>query len=43
MFYKEDSYYVEKLHDNRQVQSYLKEIRKEKADYFVGVITSPSR
>ena len=37
LFYNEYSYDAEKLYDNLEVQSYLKEIRKEEADYFIGV------
>ncbi len=37
MFYNDYSYPVEKLYDNAEVQSYLKDIRKEEADYYVGV------
>src|SRR5260370_38776325 len=37
LFYNEYSYDAVKLYDNAEVQSYLKEIRKEKADFFIGV------
>src|SRR5229473_3801263 len=37
LFYNEYSYDAVKLYDNAEVQSYLKDIRKEEADFFIGV------
>jgi len=37
LFYNEYSYDAEKLYDNAEVRSYLKDIRKEEADFFIGV------
>lgn len=37
LFYNEYSYDVEKLYDNAEVQSYLKDIRQAEADYYSGV------
>jgi len=36
LFYNEYSYDVEKAYDNAEVQSYLKDIRKDEADYYEG-------
>jgi hypothetical protein len=37
LFYNEYSYPVEKLWDNPEIQSYLKDIRKQDADLYVGL------
>jgi hypothetical protein len=37
LFYNEYSYDVEKLFDNAEVQTYLKDIRKAEADFYIGV------
>jgi hypothetical protein len=37
LFYNDYSYELEKLSANAEVQSYLKDIRKEEADFFIGV------
>jgi len=37
LFYNEYSYDAVKLSDNPEVQSYLKDIRKEEADFYIGV------
>jgi hypothetical protein len=37
LFYNEYSYDAVKLYDDAEVQSYLKDIRKEEADYYIGV------
>ena len=36
LFYNEFSYDIEKAYDNQEIQSYLKDIRKEESDYFSG-------
>ncbi len=36
MFYNSYSYDIEKAYDNAEVQEYLKEIRKEDADFYSG-------
>src|SRR5712664_4700183 len=37
LFYNRYSYDVEKLYDNAEVQSYLKDIGKAEADFYIGV------
>ncbi len=36
LFYNEYSYDIEKTYDNPEVQSYLREIRKDESDFFIG-------
>ena len=37
LFYNEYSYDAEKLFDHAEVQTYLKDIRKTEADFYIGV------